>query len=565
VARPFFDLERIDPDGLRRIAGLLRGAGYTEKGIRERLGLDDVASIDLSRYPHYLKNRLRRRSSLDLAIRLFLLQEPVPAEELDGVLDREARKQLRAAGVLLPEGSSRTYRARASLYPVEDKLFFTDHHFAHTPFLKARVPRNPVMYLGADSYFLARTTVRKPIRSALDLCTGSGVHAILAAGSAERAVGVDISSRAVNFSRLNAMLNDAWNAVFVEGDLYSPVGGERFDLILANPPFVPSPVYQLTYRDGGPSGADVLRRIVAALPDFLTTDGTAQIVTHIAEREGEPYLERIRRWLGGANFNLHSLRLGEEDIVDYAMSHTKRTFGETYARHSAQLTEWVTNLRSQRFKRVLAVVLTFQWNGEAPTPPWSQEDECKAPRVAVANELSRMLAAKTRVRTMTDLTALDGMRLCVPDDLLLIERRRPTGSGFETKGFRVELKDAHLSPELDIKPLVRDLLERVDNRSTVPQVIARLADDTGQPISDLNDRCRRAFLIMFERGLVTFDEVALPAGKPEPVAASAAGTGAAEDPFMHSSELDITTGKGDGNGAGDTLNDGQAKLTREDG
>jgi methylase of polypeptide subunit release factors len=545
VAKRFFDLDKLDPDGLRRIGGLLRNAGYTEKGVRERLGLDDIAGISLASYPHYLKNRLRRRSPLDLAIRMFLLQERVPAEELDGLLDLEARKQLRVAGALRADGSSQTYRALASLYPIEEKLFFTDHRFAHTSWLKARIPRSPVMYLGADSYYLARTTVRKPIRSALDLCTGSGIHAILAAGSAERAVGVDVSPRAVNFARLNAMLNDSWNAVFVEGDLYKPVGGERFDLILANPPFVPSPVYELAYRDGGPSGADVLRRIVAALPDFLTGDGTAQIVTHIAERDGEPYLERIRRWLGDANFNMHSLRLGEEGIVDYAIAHTKRTFGETYQRHTAQLNEWVTNLRSQRFKRVLAVVLTFKWNGEAPNPPWTQEDECKPPHQTISSELARLFSAKQRVRTLTDLTTLDGIRVSVPDDLLLIERRRPTGSGFETKGFRVELTDGHLSPELDIKPLVRDLLERVDNRSTIPQVIARLAEDTNQSVSELNDRCRRAFLIMFERGLVTFDEV----GEREAVKVSVDDV--AEDPFVNSSEIAMETPeKPSGNGAG---------------
>jgi hypothetical protein len=511
VAAQFFDLERIDPDGLRRVGGLLRGAGFTEKGVRERLGVEDISQLSLSNYPHYESHRLRRRSPLDLAISLFLLQGRTTVEELDGLLDADARRLLRDAGILSGEKSSRTYRSRVSIYPVDDKLLVTDHRFTHSGWLQARTPREPVMYLGADTYYLARSTVRRPIRSALDLCSGSGVHAVLAAASAERAVGVDINPRAVNFARVNAMLNDAWNAVFLEGDLFKPVAGERFDLILANPPFVPSPVYELAYRDGGPSGADVLRRIISSLPDFLTTDGVAQIVTHVAERDGEPYLERIRRWLGGANFHLHSLRLGEDDIVDYAIAQTRRTFGERYERYSGKLNEWVTNLRSQRFKRVLGVVLTLQWNAESPEPPWTQEDEAKAPLRSISGELSRLLAAKAKVREMKDLSRLDAMRVGVPDDLLLTERRRPTGTGFETKDFRVMLRERSISPELDIKPLVRDLLERVDNRSTVPQVVQRLAEETGKPLSDIDERCRRAFLVMFERGLVTFDEVASPA------------------------------------------------------
>lgn len=507
MSRAFFDLERIDPDGLRRVAGILRSLGYTESGIRDRLAIKDITAIELPAYPYYLQYRLRRRAPLDVAIALLLLQGVVTEEELAEVFDKDARRVLRAARVLKRDPQSRTYRARVSLYPVGEQLFFTDHRFAHHPWIKARVPRDPVMYLGADTYYLARTTLRRPIRAALDLCSGSGVHGILAASNAERAVGVDVSGRAVNFARLNAMLNDAWNAVFIEGDLYGPVGGERFDLILANPPFVPAPVYQLPYRDGGPSGADVLRRIVASLPDYLAQDGTAQIVTHVAEREGESYLERVRRWLVGANMNMHALRLGEEDVVDYAVGHTRRVFGERYDRYAGELLEWITNLRSQRFQRVVGVVLTFQWNDEAPHPPWTQEDEAKPPMHDMSAEIARLLGARRRVRRIPSLQMLDRMRVGVPDDLLLLERRRPTGSGFETKDFRVVFRSALMSPELDIKPLVRDLLERVDNRATVPQVIARLARDTGQAVADIDERCRRAFLVMFERGLVTLDEV----------------------------------------------------------
>lgn len=559
MPKAFFELERIDGDALRRVGGLLRAAGYTEEGVRDRLGLDDIGQIRLEAYPHYVGHRLRRRDPLDLAILLFLLQGVVAVEELDALLDADARRVLRDAGVLLGDRASRTYRSRVSLYPLEDKLFFTDHRFAHHPWLEARVPREPVMYLGADTYFLARTTIRRPVRAALDLCTGAGVHAILAAGSVERAVGVDINRRAVNFARLNAMLNDAWNAVFLEGDLFSPVGGERFDLVLANPPFVPSPVYELAYRDGGPSGADVLRRIVSSLPDFLSSDGVAHVVTHVAEREGEPYLERVRRWLGGANFHLHSLRLGEDDIVDYAIAQTKRVFGERYARYAGRLTEWATNLRAQRFRRVVGVVLSFQWNAESPSPPWTQEDEVQTPpRGNIASELARLLAAKRRVREMRDLAALDAYRVGVPDDLQLTELRRPTGRGFQTQGYRVTLRHAAFSPELEIKPLVRDLLERIDNRSTVPQVIERLAADLGKSPADIGERCRRALLVMFERGLVTFDEVEGPSAERAELAAKSEPAPAEEDPFEHSGEAEgapepASSGEGASQGPGATI------------
>ncbi|MEZ6184461.1 MAG: methyltransferase [Planctomycetota bacterium] len=517
MSRAFFNLDTIDPDGLRRVASALRNAGYNERGVQERLCVEDLTELELESFPFLLKHRLRKRSPLDVAISLFLLQGRVTEEELGELFDTNARRLLRTSKILAADPADRSYVARVSLYPVGDKLFFTDHRHAHTAWHRARVDRDPVMFLDQDSYWLARTTVRRPVRNVLDLGTGCGVHAILAAESAERVVGVDINRRAVNFARLNATLNDAWNSVFVDGDLFTPVGKERFDLIVANPPCVAAPTYRLSYRDGGPSGADVLRRVIAHLPDHLSSEGTAHVVTRIAERDGEPYLDRIRRWLGGANMNLHSLRVEEQTILDFAIQHTKETFGERYERYATQLMDWVTNMRAQRFRRVISVVLSVQWNEDGPHSPWTQEDECKPPNRDTALELARLLHAKRRVRTLPSLEALTSMRLGIPDDMLLIERRRPTGHGFDTKDFRVEFKRARMSSELDVKPLVRDLLERIDNRSTVPEVIRRLAEDTEQDPSAIDERCRKALLVMFERGLVTLDELASSSSAQRPV------------------------------------------------
>ncbi len=86
----------------------------------------------------------------------------------------------------------------------------------------------------------------------------------------------------------------------MEGDLFDPVRGQTFDRITANPPFVPSPMNTLRFRDGGPSGEDIQKRIVAGLPHHLAPAGIAQIVTELGQRDGEPITGRLRDWLGGA-------------------------------------------------------------------------------------------------------------------------------------------------------------------------------------------------------------------------------------------------------------------------
>ena len=77
-----------------------------------------------------------------------------------------------------------------------------------------------------------------PEAEVLDMGTGSGVGAVFAAKHARRVVAVDINASAVRCARINALLNRAEGTVDVRhGDLFEPVAGERFDLILFNPPF----------------------------------------------------------------------------------------------------------------------------------------------------------------------------------------------------------------------------------------------------------------------------------------------------------------------------------------
>ena len=113
--------------------------------------------------------------------------------------------------------------------------------------------------------------------SVLDLGTGSGVCALFAARHARRVIAVDISAAAVRCARLNAMLNHLEARIDIRhGDLFAPTAGERFDLVLFNPPFylgVPKDDRDAAWRSSGTA-----QRFAAALDDHLAPGGNALVL-----------------------------------------------------------------------------------------------------------------------------------------------------------------------------------------------------------------------------------------------------------------------------------------------
>jgi release factor glutamine methyltransferase len=143
-----------------------------------------------------------------------------------------------------------------------------------------------------DTEILVETALKRTERldagRALDLCTGSGCVALAFARQRQswQIAAVDISADAIELGRRNAeRLGLIAGIRFLVGDLSEPLGpGERFDLIMANPPYIPAPEvdrlepgirdFEPTIAlDGGPDGLRVTRRIIESAPGLLERGG----------------------------------------------------------------------------------------------------------------------------------------------------------------------------------------------------------------------------------------------------------------------------------------------------
>jgi SAM-dependent methyltransferase len=159
---------------------------------------------------------------------------------------------------------------------------------------------------GGGTQYLARLLRARPRDSVLDVGTGAGSLALVAArAGARRAVGVDLNPRAIDLSRFNAKLNGV-SAEFHVGDAVEPVASESFQLVLSQPPYVVRPPdhAEQTFLFGGARGDELPLHFLRGISRVLAPGGRAYVLMQSAVREGDPLLSRLRQAVGDAKVDL---------------------------------------------------------------------------------------------------------------------------------------------------------------------------------------------------------------------------------------------------------------------
>ncbi|MCZ7682953.1 MAG: methyltransferase [Sandaracinaceae bacterium] len=142
------------------------------------------------------------------------------------------------------------------------------------------VPRNVLNPKYFETSELMASCLRiGPNDAVLDVGTGSGIQAIVAAASAREVVATDVDPAAVRAARENCARNGVENVTVLEGDLFAPLAPEqRFDVILFTPPYMDgwddTPLARALYDPG----KALLRRFLGAAARHLSDGGYVQML-----------------------------------------------------------------------------------------------------------------------------------------------------------------------------------------------------------------------------------------------------------------------------------------------
>ena len=293
-----FPLSLENPGSFGPVREFLRAASYDDATVRRVLGMESMCDLGEVRWDEVQREELD--PALNLCIDLFLLCDQVPAERFLEACGEDAAEALRALGLVR---AVRTDPDRVVspvwLYPVDGFVVASDRRSDpdDDPYERIEDIVFPAIHAGALRFLDLLPDAAGG--EALDLCGGAGAGAFRLSRTARSTVIADLAPRAARFAEFNARLNGL-DVESLTGDLYEPVAGRKFDVIVAHPPYVPAAGPTLTYRDGGGTGEEVTRGIVLGLPAHLKPGGRCAILCMGCDSAEGPFEQRVRGWLGEA-------------------------------------------------------------------------------------------------------------------------------------------------------------------------------------------------------------------------------------------------------------------------
>jgi Methyltransferase small domain len=466
-AAPWFS----DPDDFKRLREVFYNAGYSDTGVLETLGVTDFPGIK-DREPALLMRRTAGGRPLDILIRLFLMEVPVSTQEAVRAFSPMALGACVEAGLIRPMGDQ--VAAIVKLLPFRGMFIAFDQ----MRMLLSEEGARFVMGIGASSLTLSTITIRAPSRWTLDLGTGCGIQALMAAGHSERVLATDKNPRATRLCVFNARLNGFDHLHSLVGDLFDPLGPETFDLVVTNPPFVISPESRYIYRDGGMRGDGICRRIVREVPRYLSEGGFCQMLCNWTESADESWQDRLRRWADGTGCDMWVIRSESRNAADYAVTWIRHTEpGLSPEAFAARFDAWMDYYRALNIESVSAGLIMLRRRKEKS--PWFRADEAPDKMIGPSGEdIQQGFAFQDYLESLGSDTALFEQKLRRSDHLNLLRRARPEDGGWAEESIQLTLTRG-LAYTADIDHYVANLVIGCNGDRPLRELLAEMADAMG--------------------------------------------------------------------------------------
>ena len=445
---------------LDSLRATLRSAGYDAGSIR---GATSAAEAVGSPALGPAVGRLQVEHAdgpLALLVRLFWIAAAEPRDTVERLLPDLDLGGLAEAGVLsLDDG---LVRSNLRVEEVFGLLIASDVDHDRDDWVAGVSP---------STRLTATHTPRGPADRALDVGCGQGVQALLAAQHCERVVATDLNPRALWMTELNARLNATENIETREGSFLEPVAGERFGLVVVNPPYVVSPAARFLYRDGGLEGDQLSRRLLTEIPRHLEERGFGVLQGNWIHGAGERWFLPIEAGLADSECDALIARISTADPLEYAAAWNEPHHLTDPEGFAEEVRDWITHLRELGVERISVAMVVLRRRPDARNRRRAVTLKGHPTHLAGAR-----LAALFDAQDVASLDAdeLLDVRLRAPAELRVERSERP-GAG---QSCVLQL-DGALGVRRPVSPELADIVLRLDGGSRLRDAAGDAADLDG--------------------------------------------------------------------------------------
>jgi SAM-dependent methyltransferase len=363
---------------------------------------------------------------------------------------------------------------------------------------------NFVTSLSVPGRTVAYATVRRDVGTALDVGTGSGIQALLAAQHAERVVGTDVNPHALWLAELGQQLTGIDNTTWIEGAWFEPARGERFDLVVVNPPVTISPDHALLARDSAMGGEDLSRQMVRDAADHLADGGFATVLCNWSHRAGG-WEMAPRDWVAGVGCDAVVINVASQDALAYAMGNLLDHPGQDPAQTAESIKRWTDHYR-QTGVELIAIGLVVLRRRTAGTP-WVQAFQASgAPSGWGGDQLERMfaggdfLASRSGAEVFRDL-------LATPWRLVdhRLDQRLVHENGAYATGGALLVHEPGLGVSAPVDPRIVPLIVGCDGRRPLAAVLGATPVPVGLEKGAFQQLCLSTIRDLIVRGYLVGD------------------------------------------------------------
>jgi methylase of polypeptide subunit release factors len=487
-----------DPSAIAGLREVLADAGYRGETLRDALGEERPGGRPGEERP-VQRRRLAGGGALGTIAALFTVGDPVAAADVRRAFGPISPERLEALGLV--ELSGDLVRPRVRLVPHNDLLIASD-------LLETGSSRTADHVAGVQgpSVTLSHLTVRRRVDDALDVGAGCGFQALLAAGHAGRVVASDVNERALNFAAFNALLNGLSNIEVRAGSLFEPAGGDRFDLVVCNPPYVISPETAYLVRDSGLGGDTVSREVVRQASAALDEGAFGSMLVSWVHHPGEEWAVRPRSWLEGNGCDAVLLHYGTQDPLTHAASWAREPSGGDEPAFEAMLDRWLAYLEDEGIDGIAYGAVVLRRRSGATN--WVAEHTLPSGGLRPAEaQLLRIFAANDLLARLPDERGLLDVRFALAAAAVVEQQVVLRDGGWVSDAIEIRL-DEGLQSRVRVDPPIAHLLASLDGERTLADVVERLSVEQDADAAETAAHAVPVVRRLFELGLVTANDSA---------------------------------------------------------